>query len=121
MAGLRAFDPINSSDRDLQLLQKELQNVLQPVTVCQLLTGVLKSVSFTAVDSDVLVPHGLGSLRVGWLAGSLSLPAIIFTSPSPQQQNQLILRCEQLAGVTAANKISSQNPLTAQVWAYLIG
>jgi hypothetical protein len=121
MAGLRAFDPINSSDRDLQLLQKEIQNVLQPVTGCQLLTGVLKSVSFTAVDSDVLVPHSLGSLRVGWLVGSLNLPAIIFISPSPQQKNQIILRCEQLPSVTAAKTISSNNPLTAQVWAYLIG
>jgi hypothetical protein len=121
MAGLTPLNPINTSDRDLQLIQSQLQRVLGPITENPLLTGVLRSVSFTAVDSDVIVPHGLGSMKVGWLAGTLSLPAVLFTSPTATSPNQIILRCEQLPGVTTANTLSSKNPLTAQVWAYLIG
>jgi hypothetical protein len=114
------FTPINTNDRDLQLVQDSLARVIGQL-INPLATGVLKKVSFTAVDSDVLVPHGFNSTNVAWMAGSFSVPAIIFTSPSKTNANQLILRCEQLPGVSTANAISAQNPLTAQVWAYLIG
>lgn len=118
MAGLAPFTPIVTSDRDLQLVQNQLQKVLGQFTTNSLLTGVIKKVSFTAVDSDVIVPHNLGSTNVAWLHGSLSLPAIIFTSPNKGNANQIILRCEQLAGVTSVNALSSQNPLTAYVLAF---
>ena len=98
MAGLIPFAPIVTSDRDLQLVQNQLQKILGQFTTNSLLTGVLKSVSFTAVDSDVIVPHNLGSLKVGCLVGSLSVPAIIFTSPNKGNANQVILQCE-TAGV----------------------
>jgi hypothetical protein len=120
MAGLVPFTPINTNDRTLQLIQGELQRSISQLTNNPLLTGILKQVSFTAVDTDVVVPHYLGSTKVAWLAGSWNLPAIVFTSPNVGNSNQLILRCEQSSSVSAANTISRTNPLTGWVYPFMV-
>lgn len=120
MAGLVDFTPINTSDRTLQLIQNELQRSIGQLTNNPLLSGILKQVSFSAVDTDVVVPHYLGSVKVAWIGGGWNLPALVFNSPKQGNSNQLILRCEQSPGITTANTIGANNPLTGWIYQFLI-
>lgn len=120
MAGLVDFTPVQTNDRTLQLMQNELSRSIGQLTNNPILSGTLKQVKFTAVDSDVVVPHYLGSIQVAWLGGGWNLPAMVFNSPSQGNGNQLILRCEQAGGVSAANTISATNPLTGYIYPFLV-
>jgi hypothetical protein len=120
MAGLVGFTPINTNDRDEQLIQGELSRCFGQFTSNPLLTGVLKKVSFSQAVSDVIVPHGLGSTNVSWLSGGMNLPAMIFTSQTKPTANQIVLQASQFTGVATAKTISSTNPLQAYVWIYLV-
>lgn len=117
MAGLVDFVPINTSDRDIQLIQNELSRCIGQLTSLPILTGTLKQVSFPKVDTDVFVTHNLGSQKVSWFAGGMNFPAHIFTSPNKNapSSNQIVLQCE-----TPVTAISLSNPLQAYVWIYLV-
>ena len=121
MAGLVNFTPIQASDSTLQRIQLGIQKAIGQFTSNMLLTGILRSVTFTAVDSDVSVPHNFNSTQVSFLVGGASLPAMIFKSPVAQTANQLILRCEQTSTVSAANTITAKNPLTCMIYPFLVG
>lgn len=119
MAGLVDFQPIQTNDRTTQLMQNELQRCIGQLTTLPIASGILRQVSFSAVDTDVIVPHGFGTSKVEWLGGSWNLPAMVFKSTTPVTSNQIVLRCEQASGVSAANTISKTNPLTGSVWVYM--
>ncbi len=116
MAGLVDFSPITTPDRTLQLIQASLQRTIGQLTSNPLLTGVLKKVSFSKVDSDVVVPHYLGTTNVSWLVGGMKFPAYIFASPTTKgNANQVILQCE-----TPVTAISTSDPLTAYVYVFIV-
>jgi hypothetical protein len=116
MAGLTNFTPINTSDRTLQLIQNELQRAIGQLVNNPLPTGVLKQVSFSKVDTDIIVPHYLGTTNVSWLVGGMNFPAYIFASPKTKgNANQIVLQCE-----TPVTAISQSDPLTAYVYAFIV-
>lgn len=116
MPGLVGFTPINTDDRTIQLIQSELARCIGQFSMNPLLTGVLKQVSFTKVDSDVIVPHYLGTTNVSWLVGGMKFPAYIFASPKTKgNANQIVLQCE-----TPVTAISQSDPLTAYVYAFIV-
>jgi hypothetical protein len=117
MAGIVNFTPIQTNDRTLQLMQNQISSVVGSLTSNPLASGILKSISFTKADSDVLVVHGLGSMKISFWAIGLNFPASVFISPNwpaKANNNQLILQCE------TSRTISSSSPLTGYVYVFLV-
>jgi hypothetical protein len=120
MAALTPFTPLQVPNRELQLIQQQLQKTLAPVTANPLLTGVHVSASFPVVNQDVTVNHGLDSVNVGYIVQTQSLPGTVFTSPkTAATKNSITLQVEQASGTK--NPLSPQTPMTCSIYVFLKG
>ncbi len=87
------YKQINTNDKDLQLLQANVDEAFKGVLACDLIDGVfIKNVSLTA-SQDNLVSHGLGREPQMWIVVRNNANSVVWEKTSPSISRVLNLWC----------------------------